>query len=136
MSSKSKKEKSCGGVIVEGGKVLMVLQTNGNFAFPKGHMEEGETEIETAMREIAEETGVETELDQKKRAEVNYYIKDLNIDKHVVIFVGKPVGSIEVHPQEGEIEMVEWVEIPEVEGKLTYPEWKEVWTEIRKMIEE
>ena len=131
----ARKEKSCGGVIAEGGKVLMVLQTNGTFAFPKGHMEAGETEVETAMREILEETGVEAELDEKKRVELNYYIEDLDIDKDVVVFVGKPVGGIEVRPQEGEIEKVEWVEIPEVEGKLTYPEWKDAWQEIRGLIE-
>ena len=130
----SKKEKSCGGVIVEGGKVLMVLQTNGTLAFPKGHVEDGETEIETAMREILEETGVETELDQSKRVGLNYYIENLDIDKQVVVFVGKPVGGIEVRPQEGEIEAVDWVEISEVESKLTYPEWKDAWVKIKELI--
>ena len=130
----SRKEKSCGGVIVEGGKVLMVLQTNGTLAFPKGHVEDGETEIETAMREILEETGVETVLDQNKRVELNYYIESLDIDKHVVIYVGKPVGGIEVRPQEGEIEAVDWVKIPEVEDKLTYPEWKDAWVKIKELI--
>ena len=129
-----KKEKSCGGVIVEGGKVLMVSQENGVFAFPKGHVENDETEIETATREIIEETAVETELDEKKRVEINYYIADKNIDKTVVLFVGKPVGSLDVRAQEGEISAAMWVEIPEVESKLQFAEWKDAWKKIKKMI--
>ena len=34
---------------------LLVYQSNGHYSFPKGHMEEGETEIETALREVKEE---------------------------------------------------------------------------------
>ena len=51
-------EKSCGAVVEKDGKVLMVHQDNGVFAFPKGHVEPGESEVETAVREIKEETGL------------------------------------------------------------------------------
>ena len=127
----AKKEKSCGGVIIEDGKVLMVQQNNGVVAFPKGHVEEGETEIETATREIIEETGVETELDNTKRYELNYYIPSINVDKNVVLFIGKPVGSIEVRAQEEEISAVKWVPISEVESKFHFDEWKAVWRKIK-----
>ena len=132
----SKKEKACGGVIVKGGKVLMVLQDNGVFAFPKGHVEEGETEEETALREILEETGLKTRLDTKKRIEFGYYISDKDIDKTVVLFMGEPDGNTEARAQEGEISRVEWVEIPEVEKKLQFEEWKNAWEKARKIIKE
>ena len=46
-----KKEKSCGTIIIDSNKrVLLVRQKLGWVGFPKGHMEQGETEIETARR--------------------------------------------------------------------------------------
>ena len=56
-------EKSCGGIIFyktkQNTKILLVKNNNGRYwSFPKGHIEEGETEQETAIREIKEETGL------------------------------------------------------------------------------
>ena len=54
-----KNEKACGAVIKnEEGKILLIFQQNGFWGFPKGHVEEGETEPETAVREVFEETGL------------------------------------------------------------------------------
>ena len=46
------KEKSCGAIVYkkenEKIKFLLVHQSNGHYSFPKGHMESGENEIQTA----------------------------------------------------------------------------------------
>ena len=60
-----KSEKSCGAIVLSpdntNRKVLLIKHENGgHWAFPKGHVEEGETEVETALREIKEETGLST----------------------------------------------------------------------------
>ncbi len=39
-------------------QVLIILDKYGNWGLPKGHLDDGETEIQAARREIAEETGV------------------------------------------------------------------------------
>lgn len=61
-----KYEKSCGAVVfTRSGQQLryvLVQETNGFHSFPKGHMEAGETEVETALREIKEETGLTVRL--------------------------------------------------------------------------
>ncbi|MBR6646500.1 MAG: NUDIX domain-containing protein [Clostridia bacterium] len=55
-------EKSCGAVVFT--KInnniyfLIIRSLEGIYGFPKGHMEKGETEEETALREIKEETGI------------------------------------------------------------------------------
>ena len=84
-----KKEKSCGCIIINNGKVLLVYEKNRNFwGFPKGHMEEGETEIETALREVKEEVGLDVEIDFKKRYTLNYIIRN-EIDKTTVLYIAK-----------------------------------------------
>jgi diadenosine hexaphosphate hydrolase (ATP-forming) len=49
-----------GGVVFDSvGRVLLVrYQGSGAWAFPKGHVEEGETLEQTAVREVQEETGI------------------------------------------------------------------------------
>ena len=54
-----KHEKSCGCIIIEDKKVLLIKQTNGIWGFPKGHVEKNETELQTAEREVKEETGLD-----------------------------------------------------------------------------
>ena len=59
-----KYEKSCGAIIFyrnrRNTKILLVKNNNGRYwSFPKGHIEQGENEEETAIREIKEETGLE-----------------------------------------------------------------------------
>ena len=59
-------EKSCGAIVytVENGviKYLLVEENSGFHSFPKGHLENEETEEQTAIREIKEETDLEVEL--------------------------------------------------------------------------
>ena len=70
-------EESCGGIIFYNGKqntkILLVKNTNGKYwSFPKGHIEQGETEKETAAREIKEETGLDVDI-KKDFREVSDY---------------------------------------------------------------
>lgn len=55
-------EKSCGAVIyveAEGARKYVIIRSpEGYYGFPKGHMEPGETEEQTALREIFEEVGL------------------------------------------------------------------------------
>ena len=45
---------------------------SGYWSFPKGHVENGETEEETAKREIKEETGIDVYIDSGFRETVTY----------------------------------------------------------------
>ena len=56
-------EYSCGAVVFtrQNGQILYVIvqEKSGAYSFPKGHVEGGETEMDTARREISEETGLQ-----------------------------------------------------------------------------
>ena len=55
-------EKSCGAIVLDENKVLVVTHQAGHTDFPKGHMEGNEIEEETAIREVKEETNIDIEL--------------------------------------------------------------------------
>ena len=122
-------EKSCGAIIIYNNQVLMVKQQKGFWGFPKGHVEDGETEVETAIREVKEETNVDIVVDENLRF-VNHYITDKNVDKTVIFFVAHPIDNLNIIAQEAEIKEIEWVDIDSVEDKLTFDNTKEMWRNV------
>ena len=124
-----KKEKSCGTIIIDSNKrVLLVKQKLGWVGFPKGHMEQGETEMETARRETKEETNLDVIVDEKKRYTISY-ITSTQIDKEVVYFRAKPI-SYSLLPQEAEIAEIMWVDIDEAKPYLSFDNLKQLWQNV------
>ena len=123
-------EKSCGAIIFNEDKVLVVKQTSGFYGFPKGHVEIGETEKETAIREVKEETGLDIKIISDKRYTQSYIVKE-NVHKDVVFFIAKLENNNEKRQVE-EIEEILWIDINEVENILTYDSLKELWKGAKK----
>lgn len=99
------RERSCGAVVWKkrGGRrhYLIIQNRSGHNGFPKGHMEYGETEVETAQREILEETGLEVKLDTSFKAEYRYLV-DGYIHKSALYFLAS-YGEGNFRPQKGEV---------------------------------
>ena len=86
-------EKSCGAIVYRKShgntEILLIKHVNsGHWSFPKGHVEGNETELETAQREIKEETGIDVILDPTFRETVSYSPKK-DTHKIVVYFLAK-----------------------------------------------
>ena len=128
------KEKSCGTICFDDGKVLMVKHNAGHSAFPKGHVEEGETEFETAIRETKEETGIDVEIISDERFVISYSPKE-DIIKDVVYFIAKPLNR-EMKRQVEEIAALEWIPIEEVESHITFDNDKNIFREVYKTYKE
>ena len=128
------KEKSCGAVIYKYFddvlKVLVVKHNSGHYAFSKGHMEKNETEIETAIREIKEETNLDVIIDDGFRF-INTYSPKEGVIKDVVYFVATPINS-DVIPQSSEIAEINWYDVDSAYDIITYNDTKEI---LRKAVE-
>lgn len=96
-------------------------------------MEDGENEIETALREVKEEVGLDVEIDIEKRYVLNYVIRD-EIDKTTVLYIAKP-KSERIIMQESEIENIKWCEFDEAIDTLTFDNWKEMFRSVIKDLE-
>ena len=86
-------EKSCGAVLyteINGIRhyVLVVNDNGGNCTLPKGHVEEGETEKQTALREVFEETNVHAELIDGFRRQVEYIMPNGRL-KQIIYFTAR-----------------------------------------------
>lgn len=110
-------EKSCGCIIVDEGKVLLVGAKDDDgtlfWGFPKGHKEPGESDTETAIRETKEEVGLDVEIINDRPIVVSHPMNDNKDLKQIWLFIAKLVDN-ERHKlvrQDDEIDCVEWVDL-------------------------
>lgn len=125
-----KYEKSCGAIVVDDGKVLLVKHNAGHWDFPKGHVEEGETEFETAIREVKEETNIDIKIEKENRYITKYSPKE-NVMKTVIYFIGEKVGG-EDKPQIEEVSDVEWIDVNNAVERITHQRSKEIMMQVIK----
>lgn len=116
-------EKSCGAIVFyrakDNIKVLLVKNNNGRYwSFPKGHIELGEKEEETAVREIKEETDLTVKIIDGFR-EISDYCPFGKIRKRVVFFLAEAENDT-VKIQESEIEDYIWVDLDKAKQQCNY----------------
>lgn len=58
------KKISCMAIVISNSKKVLVLNNDGEWVFPKGHTEPGEDFVETAIRELKEETEIQVSAKQ------------------------------------------------------------------------
>lgn len=123
-----KKEKSCGAVVykyIDSDLYILLIKMNGgHYSFPKGHVEDNETEEQTALREIKEETNLDVIIDNKFREIVTYSPKK-NVIKDVIFFVALAKND-ELIAQEEEVSEVMWVKATEAKDIITFESDKQI----------
>ncbi|MEI8094438.1 MAG: NUDIX domain-containing protein [Spirochaetales bacterium] len=104
---------------------LLLKHTSGNhWSLAKGHAEAGESETETALREIREETGLKVRLKPNFRAEVRYSPHE-GIDKRVVFFLAK-TDRKKLKLQASEISNSCWLELDDALKLISHADTGEV----------
>ena len=87
-------ERSAGAVVfrvARNGRMYLLLQNAGRWDFPKGGVEKGESELQTVMREVEEETGLKgIKIVPGFRKVIEYFYRrnGKNIHKQVVYLLG------------------------------------------------
>jgi 8-oxo-dGTP pyrophosphatase MutT (NUDIX family) len=119
-------ERSAGGIVVRGKQALVIVPTrraaDGSrvLGLPKGHIDPGESQLQAAIREVREETGVEVELVQEL-GEVRYWYSrgGRAVPKTVVFYLFRYLrGDPADHDEE--VEDARWIELSEAQRTLTY----------------
>lgn len=133
-----KREKSCGALVyrIKNDNVELLLlrhRAGGHWSFPKGHVEPGENEIQTALREVHEETGLDISLLDGFRETVEYYPKP-NVKKLVVYFLGTSDIKQEAHRQEKEISEIIWTSIDNAQNMVTFKNDKNLIVSAKKFL--
>ncbi|MCL4506153.1 MAG: NUDIX domain-containing protein [Chloroflexi bacterium] len=107
---------------------LLVQHNAGHWAFPKGHAENGETDVQAARRELLEETGVSAvKLLEDVTLSETYFFKrnQQTVAKTVRYFLGL-VQDTPVHIQAAEIQAYRWANFDEATRLITFSESRRV----------
>ena len=118
-------EKSCGVVLLNSNKVLLLQHpdttTSGHWDFPKGHVEKGEDELQTALRELKEETGIDNIKivdDFNHHISYTFFRDNETILKEVVFFLG--ITNQEKVSISSEHQNFVWLQYESAYERLTY----------------
>lgn len=131
-------ERSCGGVLFtrqdNAIKYLIIRHLGGHCGFPKGHMEPGESEQETAIREIREEVGLTVSLIDGFRREDMYPLPGRpGTKKQVVYFLAEFAGQ-RVSTQPEEVAAAYLLAYEDALNMLPFPEARRILTEANQFI--
>lgn len=96
------------------------------WSLPKGHIEEGETPEQAAIREVAEETGITSSI-TKSLGVIDFWFMagGKRIHKTVHHFIFTEVGGT-LLAQESEVDEVSWFPLSEIVDRLAYPDEKKL----------
>ena len=111
---------------------LLIKNESGHIGFPKGHIELDESEEQTAVREVFEETGIKAEIIDSFRMEYQYITHD-NTHKTCVYFMSEyPYRKAEI--QESEISQSWLVGFDEAMELLNFPQDRVILDAVEKRL--
>lgn len=113
---------------------LIATDRGGRWGLPKGHVNRGETAEAAAMREVAEETGLEGAIVQHL-ATIEYWFRagSSRVHKYVDLFLLRYERG-EVRPQEAEVDDARWFPLEEALQRVSFDRERDVLTQVRDLL--
>ena len=135
-------ETSAGGLVVDhatgAAAVIGRLDRRGRllWSLPKGHIEEGETAEQAAVREVEEETGIIAAV-QAPLGSIDYWFvaEDRRVHKTVHHYLLQARGG-ELSDADVEVTEVAWVPLGELDGRLAYADERRLVRRATEILEE
>ena len=112
---------------------LVSLDFHNNWGFPKGHLEQGETSVDAAIREIKEEVGIDATLDTNFKKELIYTMPN-GIEKHSIYYIGKFMDQIP-SKQLSEVQDIKILPYEKALDTLSFKNMKDVLVQANDYIE-
>lgn len=130
-------ERSCGAIVYrkindEYRYLVIKNKRSAHWSFPKGHVELGETDEDTARREVLEETGLHIDIIDGFMATSEYLIQG-RVEKTVNIYVASTVDT-NTKIQESEIEDYSWLNYESIQKRLKFENDKKILTDARDFL--
>jgi len=122
-------QRSAGGVVVDGDRLLLISTQNGRrWQLPKGHIEAGESAEDAAVREVREETGVSGRVvEMLSRVEYWYVGKDrLRVHKQVDFFLLDYLEGDATNFDPAEVSGAEWFGWDDGIHRISFPNERRV----------
>lgn len=145
-TNKPNREYSAGGIVYKKQNdqlLILLIRTSGTTAqerdnvwtFPKGHINEGESDEIAAIREVREESGVNAKIIQNLgKSQYSFISHKQKIDKMVSWYIMEYIsGSIDDH--DDEVAEVKWLDINEVSAQLIYQLDKDNLEKVKQFLE-
>ena len=119
-----------------GWEYFVVQHRTGHWAFPKGHQEPGESGEQTALRELAEETGIKNIMLHTPKTFVEDYTWNGQGEKNhkIVTYYLGLIGDHTIAIQAGELSDGRWIAADEVEEVLTFKEAQAIFRGAQKLL--
>ena len=140
MSEELQYEKSCGAVVYcqKCNEIMYLLacERSGYWVFPKGHMEDGESEYETALREVQEETGLDVTFVEGFRMLDEHNLAREgrpNTIKQTVYFLARYENQMFV-PKEAEIAKIALMDYESAMDTLQFDSFKQILTQAHRFL--
>ena len=133
-------ETSAGGLVVERETMRAVIigrrSNRGRllWSLPKGHVEDGETPAEAALREVLEETGLSGEI-AGELGIIDFWFQQERVSIHKTVhhfLMFATAGTLT--PQEGEVDEIAWVALDQVSKRLTHQDEKQLIVKARSLL--
>jgi 8-oxo-dGTP pyrophosphatase MutT (NUDIX family) len=136
-------ETSAGGLVVDGADsdepraaLIGRLDRRGRllWSLPKGHVEAGETHEDTAVREVAEETGITGRVLARLGTIDFWFVADgRRVHKTVHHFLLLAQGG-ELSDEDIEVEQVEWVPLDQLADRLAYADERRLVEQVQTLL--